>query len=306
MVTLDDLSEPAPPPGPADWNDEGVVVLPGLIPPDMIAAYAAEWKQANGWHGVRRPAGRQVSRLVMAEAGSVEDVDQLASPLYSTPPGVGAGRWLIEADRPGGWEDCTPYMRHGALREICCYGPLAEALERLIGEPAGVHLNLTGWVSTERDWHQDGYLNPPPVGDHYAAVWIALGPVHPESGPFEYVPGSHRWHRLVRERFAGVVDLSDPAWPRHSEDVLTPLLEERLERMPVDAVQAFLPQAPGDVLIWHPRLYHRGSRAVLPGAYRPALIAHFSGIRHRPDMPAPRQHPLGGWYFPIVESGPRT
>lgn len=33
-------------------------------------------------------------------------------------------------------------------------------LEELLGEPAGVHLSLTGWLTTTRDWHQDCVLNP--------------------------------------------------------------------------------------------------------------------------------------------------
>lgn len=280
-LTLDDLAEPAPPLGPADWNDDGVVVLPGLIPDDLIRAYEAEWRVANGWRGLSSFPG--------------------ADPRHG-PSHVGSGVWVLDAVEPGGWVDCTPYMRHDALRAICCYQPLADALERLLGEPAGVHLNLTGWVSTERNWHQDGYLNPPEVGDRYAAVWMALEDVHPDSGPFQYVPGSHRWHRLLRSRIWEHVDGTDPQWPKHTEDFLTPLVEAECERRGVEPV-SFLPRK-GDVLIWHGRLYHRGSRANVPGAYRPSLIAHFSGIRHRPDMPPAIRHEAGGWLFPITSRQP--
>lgn len=280
-LTLDDLSIPAPRPGPADWNADGVVILPGLIPDELIEAYQAEWAEANGWRGLRHP-------------GSGE--------LVQAPPGWRQHPWLLDADEPGGWADCTPYMRHGALRALCCSEPIARALNALLGEPAGVHLNLTGWVSTERNWHQDGYLNPVETGDYYAAVWIALDDIHAASGPFQYIPGSHRWHRLMRDRFRDVVDLNDPTWPKQSEDVLTPLIEAEIERRDTEVV-THLPAA-GDVLIWHPRLYHRGSAAAVPGAYRPALIAHYSGIHHRLDMPPAVQHSAGGWYFPITSSGP--
>jgi ectoine hydroxylase-related dioxygenase (phytanoyl-CoA dioxygenase family) len=135
------------------------------------------------------------------------------------------------------------------------------------------------------------------VGDAYAAVWIALGHVTVESGPFQYVPGSHRWHTLTRDLIARHVDTTDPNWPKHTETILTPLVEKEIAERG-DEVVSHLPMY-GDVLIWHGRLYHRGSRAQLPGAYRPALIAHYSGIHHRPDMPMAVQHPAGGWYFPI-------
>jgi ectoine hydroxylase-related dioxygenase (phytanoyl-CoA dioxygenase family) len=287
-LTLEDLSEPAPDPGPADWNDQGVIVLRGVLDPVMVADYMAEWRDANGWQ-----------TLTPAFAGD-DGIDPLCR---------------LVADLPGGWDDCTPYMRHPALMALCCQAPIAEALEAAIGEPAGVHLNLTGMVSTQRNWHQDGYLNPPEVGDHYAAVWMALDNIHHQAGPFQYIPGSHRWHRLLREKIGQFVDLNDPAWPKASEDILTPLVEAVLDGQQqltvepghplplIPEVRTYLPDA-GDVLLWHPRLYHRGSEPLVRDAFRPALIAHYSGINHRGDMPTPEQHPLGGWYYPIASSGP--
>lgn len=264
--TLADLVDPAPPPGPGDWNSDGCLYLPGLIPDDLIDAYEAEWADNNGLRRLRPVDGSDVC--------------------------------VIEADRPGGYNE-TAYMVHPALMAICTYGPLADALEMLMGEPAGVHLNLSGWVSTERNFHQDTYLNPDAVGDYYAAVWIALGDVHPDSGPFQYIPGSHLWHRLVRSKFEPYLDMRDPEWPKHSEDILTPLVLAEMDERGGELI-GYLPKR-GDVLIWHSRLYHRGSTAKVPGAYRPALIAHFSGINHRPDFPAPAvKHPEhGGYYFPF-------
>lgn len=203
--------------------------------------------------------------------------------------------WSENEHRPGGWPGCTPYMRHPAIRDLVA--PLAQSFEDLMGEPAGMHLNLTGLVTTTRNWHQDSYLNPPHVGDKYAAVWLALGDVHPDSGPFQYVPGSHRWPQVTRELIGRHVDLNDPQWPEHSERVLTPLFTEEITRRAVEPV-SHLPEK-GDVLIWHGRLLHRGSIANTPGMYRPGFIAHFSGINHRHDMPRAVQHPAGGWYFPI-------
>src|SRR5215207_2489068 len=279
MTTLLDLSEPAPEPSAADWNNDGVVYLPRLLPDDLIAAYEDEWSAAHGYRGLVEPESQ-----------------------WSGTPGADpSGLWVLDAEEPGGWNDACPFMRHPALRALCAYGPLAEALEATVGEPMGFHLNLTGWVSTQRNWHQDGYLNPEYVGDSYAAVWMALGDVHPDSGVFQYVPGSHRWHRLVRREIAKVVDIRDPRWPAHTEEVLTDLVESEIVRRDA-AVIDYAPNK-GDVLLWHPRLYHRGSRSMLPGAYRPSLIAHYSGILHRPDMPTPRREGQG-WMFPIDIAGP--
>lgn len=201
----------------------------------------------------------------------------------------------------GGWGD-TPYLDHEEVMALYTYGPLAAELEKLLGEPAGVHLNLTGWLSTTRNWHQDSYLNPPHVGDYYAAVWIAFSDIHPDSGPFQYVPGSHRWPQVTREAILGALPqdkAESPRWPRYSEDILTPLFEQHIIDSESEVV-TYLPSR-GDVLIWHGRLLHRGSVPNTPGLERRMAIAHYSGINHRGDMPTARQLPGGGWYFPLRE-----
>lgn len=247
--SLDEITDPPPPPSPADWNDDGVVVLPGFIPGHLVDAYCDVWRAHN-------------------------------------------------AHRPGGFADNCPYMRHPEILELC--EPLAPVLSELIGEPAGMNLNLTGWVTTGRDWHADQYLNPPHVGDAYAAVWIALDDVHPDAGPFQYVPGSHRWPQVTRAHIRRAMEGYDaPDWPRRSEDLLTPLFEREIALRGAEVV-THLPLR-GDVLIWHGRLLHRGSRAGVPGMERRAFIAHFSGVHSREDMP-PAQRRGESWYFPLPYS----
>jgi len=289
MITLDDLSIPAPDPGPADWSEDGVLPFSAMIPEDQIRAYQDEWMVANGWHGLE-PA--------VVEGG--DGTWKLA--------GDPGRLFTVDAERPGGWPDACPYMRQPALLELCMNGDLAKALEDATGEPMGLHLNLTGWTSTQRNWHQDGYLNPDHVGDAYAAVWISLGEVEPDAGPFQFIPGSHRWHRLTNSRVAasGIVDMADPAWPAHTEAVLTELVEQEIVDRTAEVID-WLPDA-GDVLLWHPRLYHRGSAPRIRNTYRPALIAHFSGINTRRDFAGagyePVQHKAGGYFWPIVTDQP--
>ena len=84
--------------------------------------------------------------------------------------------WMEEnSERPGGWPFPTPYMGRPAVADLFTYGPLCTEMERLLGEPAGLHLCLTGWVTTARNWHQDSYLNPPHVGDSYVAATPPVG-----------------------------------------------------------------------------------------------------------------------------------
>lgn len=89
----------------------------------------------------------------------------------------------INHDRPMGYPGECPYFQVPSLMEICTYSSLHEILKSLIGDDMGVHLNLSGWKSTTRNWHQDGYLNPDSNNDHYLAVWVALNDIHEDSDP---------------------------------------------------------------------------------------------------------------------------
>jgi len=197
----------------------------------------------------------------------------------------------------------TGYMDCDVLRRICCRSSIAWAIERLVGEECGVHLNLTAWRSTERNWHQDGYLSPDLVQDHYVAAWIAVDDATEEAGPFEFIAGSHRiWdpirYGLMLEALGE--DGTDDSWPYRSEELLTPFFEREIAARDL-RVEQFVPTK-GEILLWHPRLLHRGSTPKNPELERRAIIAHYSGINHRSDMPAPVRYD-GDWhvghYFPI-------
>jgi hypothetical protein len=205
-------------------------------------------------------------------------------------------------DRPGGWSSPVPYLQVRELKALCLWPPLMRMLEHLIGEQMMLHLTLTGWVSTERDWHQDDYLNPPHVNSWYAAVWMALDDIDPASGPFEYVPGSHRWPLLRGEKVRGFLTEEEISgrehgishWPKLSERFVTPAVETEIKRRGIP-LRTFIARK-GDLLIWHGRLMHRGSMPAWPGLERRALIAHYSGINHRSDMPARERDENGQAY----------
>jgi hypothetical protein len=205
----------------------------------------------------------------------------------------------------GGWYTPTPYEHVPELRVLALYPPLMRMMEQLIGEPMMMHLNLTGWVSTERNWHQDDYLNPPHVNSWYAAVWIALDHIDPDAGPFEYVPGSHRWPLLRQKKVLACMtreeaEERDPVrrslvWPKTSERFVVPAIAAELSARNA-TVEQFRAEK-GDVLIWHGRLMHRGSLPRSADMLRRSLIVHYSGITHRPDMAARLRDENGMYYF---------
>ena len=212
-------------------------------------------------------------------------------------------------DQPGGWVSPTPYLHVPELRALSLYPPLMRMMESLIGEPMMLHLNLTGWVSTERDWHQDDYLNPGHVNSWYAAVWIALETIHPDCGPFEFIAGSHRWPLLRQQKVRRFLTQAqdeerDPVsgtelWPKRSERFVVPAIEAEIAARGVTPTQ-FVGRK-GDVLIWHGRLMHRGTMARVPGMPRRALIAHYSGVNHRADMPG-RAEDENGMVYAVFDT----
>jgi ectoine hydroxylase-related dioxygenase (phytanoyl-CoA dioxygenase family) len=203
-------------------------------------------------------------------------------------------------DKATGWRSPAPFMHVASLMSLCCDGKLAALLEELVGEPMGVHLNLTGWVSTERNWHQDDYLSDPAVRGWRAGVWIALEDIDPRSGPFEFVPGSHRWPVMRRDKVRGLLPpahRSRADWPTLTQEAVSKASIAEIERRGA-TVQRFIAKK-GELLVWHPRLLHRGSPPEVPGLERRSIIAHYSSIHRRPDFSPARQTAEGGWYFPI-------
>jgi hypothetical protein len=196
---------------------------------------------------------------------------------------------LFKEQWPQGFGIGTPYKTVVEIKDLCLYRPLMDVLNNLFegDHEMAMHLNLTGWRSTERNWHQDDYLNPPFVNAHYAGVWFALDDIDPDSGPFEYVEGSHNVLDICRRKkvlSALPSELaSSPDWPWHAESILNSLYDDEIERLGLP-VRKWCGKK-GDVLIWHGWLLHRGSKPNNPELYRPTIITHYSSIKKRPDMP---------------------
>jgi hypothetical protein len=210
---------------------------------------------------------------------------------------------------PAGWLIATPYMHIPELRDLALYPPLMEMMHHLIGEEMLLHLCLSGWVSSQRGWHQDDYLNPPFVNSWYAAVWIALGDIHPDSGPFEYIRGSHKWpllrgekvrqHLTKEETERRAPDTGINHWERYAERFVSPAIDAEIAARK-ETITPFIAKR-GDVLIWHGRLMHRGSLPNVPGMERRSLICHYSGVNHRQDMPR-RARDQNGQSFALFEN----
>src|ERR1700722_5215424 len=132
--------------------------------------------------------------------------------------------------------------------------------------------------------------------------WVALVRVVRVPGPFEYIPGSHRWPLLRGEKVRSFLTKEERTrlddgvnhWPKYSERFVTPAIETEISRYGAPS-RTFIGEK-GDVLFWHGRLMHRGSIPTVPGRERRSLITHYSGIGHRPDMTERAQDENGEAY----------
>jgi hypothetical protein len=86
-----------------------------------------------------------------------------------------------------------------------------------------------------------------------------------------------------------------PTWPSDSQDWVGTACEEEIQKHGTK-VKQFLGKK-GDVLLWHASLMHRGSKPIDPALERRALIAHYSSIQVRADMPHLRRAENGSFYF---------
>lgn len=190
------------------------------------------------------------------------------------------------------WQPNTPYMHVEEIKDLCLPRKLMDVLASLVGSEVAMNLNLTNWVSTERNLHQDDYLNPRHVNNNYAAVWFALDDIHPDSGPFEHFPGTHLWPSIRQERLFQFYEphvATRPEWPQLTEPIVVRAIEDKLKAEGLTS-EFFVPAKAGDCLIWSGTLIHRGSVPRVRGLERRALICHYSSIRHRLDMPHVGQH----------------
>jgi hypothetical protein len=205
-----------------------------------------------------------------------------------------------------GWHYPTPFMNHPELRDLALAPEIISVINDLVGEPMGLNLTLTGWISTQRNWHSDQYLNPRGLWSKYLAVWIALDDINEDAGPFEFVRGSHKWPVLTQDKlFAHLSpdEQKSPHWPTFTQEHVARCCEQEIAKRGAK-IEPFVPKK-GDILIWSSNLIHRGSVPKNKNLLRKSLICHYSSVptRTKIDMPKTKRHTNGGYYFDLPSTG---
>ena len=182
----------------------------------------------------------------------------------------------------------TPHVRHREVLDIASYKPLMDVIRELHGMEMGLIFTLSGFKSTKRGWHQDAYLDDDSAIPRLAS-WIACGDVDADCGPFQYIPGSHRWAALSNKKINSYLkddyqwppghvsrEAGEFGWGRISEAFIDPAVFRKI-KAEGHAVHEFTAQRGCSALV-RPFDASRFTRASA-GRQRPGLIGHCAAVR---------------------------
>ena len=105
------------------------------------------------------------------------------------------------------------------------------------------------------------------------ACWIAFEDIHPDSGPLEYFPRSHRLVPLLMSNDLGIADQAYKQDPGVYHRIYEPTIAKYIDKLGLKP-ETFIAKA-GDVLFWHGRLLHGGSARKDLTLSRKALVCHY-------------------------------
>jgi hypothetical protein len=158
------------------------------------------------------------------------------------------------------------YYWEEIVRALVLDRRLASVVRALIdGDPCAL-TTLNFERGSEQPLHLDTFYMPPVVPYRMVAAWVALEDAVPEAGPLQYVPGSNRIPPFVFEH--GHIRWNPPEMSDFNSYMQAQMAKRGL------TVHEFCPKK-GDVFIWHPLLFHGGSKILNPEKTRRSVVTHY-------------------------------
>ena len=161
----------------------------------------------------------------------------------------------------------SSFSQFAEIRNLFCNPVMNHVIHLLTGGSVALYIVFPHSLkSTERPWHQDQYLIEDSIYGSSVSAWVALGDVSEDQGPFQFIPGSHRFGILDYKKVQRY--LSDDClinssrghmWTSYTH-LLTSQAYSRLLLSGEVKSYSFTPEK-GDILISHPRLIHRAALA---------------------------------------------
>jgi len=230
------------------WEDDGLVILPGLVKPEKVRRMRALIDRL--WAERRR----EDNPLVIDLFYSADDRRRIH---FRDAPDE--GRNVV-------YKLNDVYLVSGPLRRLVLSDSLAPILSDLLDGDAIICNSLLFERGSEQAYHFDTWYMPPVVENKMVASWIALEDVAEQAGPLSYYPGSHK---IPPYRFShGGIRAVDEEMASCREYVDRQIQERGL------TPAVFRPKA-GDVLIWHAQLFHGGMPIQNPDLTRTSVVTHY-------------------------------
>jgi len=154
------------------------------------------------------------------------------------------------------------WLVNGAIKRLAVNERVLAFLSELYQKEAFAFQTLNFPRGSQQGVHSDTYhFNSIPVG-FMCGVWIALEDIHPDSGPLQYYPGSHRLPVFANKDLPGN-DMN--AYVQHVEAAVGGAGIAR-ETAKITRGQAF---------IWAANLFHGGSPIADPARTRLSQVTHY-------------------------------
>lgn len=154
------------------------------------------------------------------------------------------------------------WLVNGAIRRLATDQRVVSFLNQLYQRESFPFQTLNFPRGSQQNTHSDTYhFNSVPQG-FMCGVWVALEDIHPDSGPLQYYPGSHRLPSLKN------ADLPSGADDTYSAQVL-----EIVEKSGIPRETAKIRR--GQAFIWAANLYHGGSPIADAARTRLSQVTHY-------------------------------
>jgi ectoine hydroxylase-related dioxygenase (phytanoyl-CoA dioxygenase family) len=213
----------------------------------------------------------------------IDDYLEVFEAAWDAPPQTIYMHWnrqVISIDREH-YDDVTKvsdvHSYYANAGELVFPPPVLRFLTQIYDRPPVVFQTMTMRKGSQENLHIDtGPLTlTEPMS--MAASWVALEDVQPQSGEFQFVPGSHRLPELLHYG----TDKGHHGDYREYGTILETTLRMCEERGL--KTETFMAKK-GDVLIWHADLMHGGAPIQDHTRTRKSLVAHFMPLGVMPTF----------------------
>ncbi|AIF49236.1 phytanoyl-CoA dioxygenase family protein [Dyella japonica] len=159
-----------------------------------------------------------------------------------------------------------------AITQLLVRNAAIGVCDRFFGEPTSLYTTLYYERGSEQSLHRDTPMFCTTPSERYLGVWVALDDVSDDNGPLRVVPRSHLLPpidlaRMRRDVFGdgSIAPLSPEGWNAYQEEVQRQCNEANLAFLPMHAQR-------GDVIVWHPQLFHGGAPHLSPRTRRSVVM----------------------------------